>query len=242
MHAGGLREARLRGQAGRRSGGQAGGHRLGSPLTPQPLFGKKTLGAKLRAWLFAGLLVWLPLGATLLVIRLMVELLDVSLLLIPQPLRPDIPGLGVVLSIVLVLGTGVVAANYLGGRMLGWMERWLARIPLVRSLYGGMKKIAEAMFSTGSTAFKRALMVEFPRKGMWSIGFITGDPIDEMQRKVEAELLTIYIPTTPNPTNGFVVLVDKSEVIWLDMSVEEAMSLIISLGVVTPAPKTLGQP
>lgn len=172
----------------------------------------------------------------------MVELLDISLLLIPQPLRPDIPGLGVVLSIALVLGTGAIAANYLGGRALDWLESLLARIPLVRSFYGGTKKIAEAMFSTSSVAFKRALLVEFPRKGMWSVGFITGDPIAEVQQKMAAELLTIYIPTTPNPTNGFVVLVDRSEVVWLDMSVEEAMSLIISLGVVTPESKGLGQP
>jgi uncharacterized membrane protein len=190
--------------------------------------------ALLRKWFIAGLLVWLPLGATLLLIRFLMGLLDTSLLLIPNAWRPEIPGLGIMLSIGLVLGTGVLAANFIGKRALGWAETLLGRIPLVRSIYGGIKKLAETVLSGSSVSFRQPIMIEYPRKGVWSIAFITGEPIGEVQEKTAETVLTCFVPTTPNPTSGFIVLVPRNEVIWLEMTVEEAMRMIISLGVVTP--------
>ena len=188
----------------------------------------------LRRWLIAGMLIWLPLGATLLVIRFVVGLLDTSLLLIPTAYRPEIPGLGVLLSIVLVLGTGAVAANYLGNRLVVWTEALLSRIPLVRTVYGGIKKLAETIFSDKSMSFRQPILIEYPRKGIWSVAFITGDPIGEVQDKTAEHVLTCFVPTTPNPTSGFIVLVPERDIIRLEMSVEDAMRLVISLGVVTP--------
>jgi uncharacterized membrane protein len=188
----------------------------------------------LRRWLIAGMLIWLPLGATLLVIRFVINLLDTSLLLIPEVYRPDIPGLGALLSVVLVLGTGAIAANYLGSRLVVWTEALLGRIPFVRTVYGGIKKLAETIFSNKSVSFRQPILIEYPRKGLWSVGFITGEPIGEVQDKTAEHILTCFVPTTPNPTSGFIVLVPEKEVIRLEMSVEAAMRLVISLGVVTP--------
>ncbi len=188
----------------------------------------------IRKWIFAGLLVWIPLGVTLLVVRFLFNLLDSSLLLIPEALRPAIPGLGVLLSIGLVVGTGALAANYLGNRFLGWLEALLLRVPLVRSLYGGMKKLTENLFSENSSAFRKVVLIEWPRKGSWTVGFQTGFPINEVQRRTGQDLVTVFVPTTPNPTAGFIMLVPRGDVIALDMTVEEGMRYIISLGMVGP--------
>lgn len=188
----------------------------------------------LRRWFFAGLLIWIPLAATLLVIRFLVGVLDNSLLLIPPSLRPDFPGLGVVLSVVLVLGTGALAANYLGGRLLHWAEELLIRIPLVRSLYGGVKKLAETLFSENSSAFRRVVLIEWPREGQWAIGFQTGDPIPEIAQKTGQSLIPVFVPTVPNPTAGFIMHVTPAKIVALEMSVEEGMRYVISLGVVAP--------
>lgn len=188
----------------------------------------------IRRWFFAGLLVWIPLGATLLVIRFLFNLLDASLLLVPGSLRPDIPGLGVLLSIVLVLGTGAVAANFIGGRVVLWVERQLNHIPLVRSVYGGVKKLAETLFSKTSSAFRKVVLIEYPRKGLWSIGFQAGDALPDATRQLGVDTVTVFVPTTPNPTSGFIMQVPRAEVIWLSMSVEEGMRYVISLGMVLP--------
>lgn len=193
----------------------------------------------LRRWFIAGLLVWLPLAATLLVIRLLMGVLDTSLILVPSAWRPEFPGLGAVLSLLIILGTGAFAANFLGRKALGWAEALLGRIPLVSSVYGGIKKLAETVFAEGSTAFRHPVMIEYPRPGIWSIAFVTSEPMGEIQDKTEDTVLTCFVPTTPNPTSGFIVMVPRKDVTWLEMSVEQAMRLIISLGVVTPesAPK-----
>lgn len=192
------------------------------------------MGNLIRRWLIAGLLVWLPLGATLLVIRFVVSILDTSLLLIPAAYRPNIPGLGVLLSVLLVLGTGAIFGNYLGGKLLAWGEAMLSRIPLVRSVYGGFKKLTETLFSDSSKSFRQPLLIEYPRKGVWSIAFVTGSPLGEIQDKTAEHVLTCFVPTTPNPTSGFIVMVPEKDTVPLVMSVEEAMRMIISLGVVTP--------
>ena len=193
------------------------------------------VGALLRKWFLAGLLVWIPLGVTLLVISSLVSVLDTSLLLIPSFLRPNIPGLGVLLSIALVLGTGALTANLFGRQAVAWAEALFQRIPLVRSVYGGMKKLAETLFSGKGNSFRKVVMVEYPRKGMWSIGFLTSDPVGELEEKIGGvDLVAVFVPTTPNPTSGFLLLVPKDEVIELSMSVQQGMQFIISLGVVAP--------
>lgn len=201
------------------------------PSAPQP---DPPLLALLRQWFFAGLLIWVPLAATLLVIRFLIGLLDTSLLLLPESLRPDFPGFGVFLSVGLVLGTGALAANFLGSRMLGWAEDLLFRIPLVRTLYGGVKKLAETLFSRDSTAFKRVVMIEWPRPGLWTIGFQTGDPVRVVRDATGLELVPVFVPTTPNPTSGFIMQVPATELRVLACSVEEGMRYVISLGVVAP--------
>ncbi|WP_029922890.1 DUF502 domain-containing protein [Nevskia soli] len=188
----------------------------------------------IRKWILAGLMVWVPLGATLFVLSLIYNALDSSFLL-PRSWR--FPGSGVLLTAAVLLGTGVVAANYRGGQFLAWAERLLNHIPLVRSLYGGTKKLAETLFSENSSAFRKVVLIEWPRKGLWSVGFQAGEPLQEAREKTGVDMVTVFIPTTPNPTSGFIMQASRDEVVVLDMSVEEGMRYIISLGVVTP-----GQP
>jgi len=188
----------------------------------------------IRKWILAGLMVWVPLGATLLVLHFLYNLLDSSFLL-PESWR--FPGTGVLLTVVVVLGTGALAANYRGGQFLAWAERLLNHIPVIRSLYGGTKKLAESLFSENSSAFRKVVLIEWPRQGLWSVGFQAGEPLREVREKTGVDMLTVFIPTTPNPTSGFIMQARWDEVVVLDMSVEEGMRYIISLGVVTP-----GQP
>lgn len=206
----------------------------GAPLNQKDEGAGAHLLRLFRRWLIAGLLIWIPLSVTLLLLRFLVSLLDNSLLLLPARIRPEMPLFGVGLSVVLVIGTGILSANYLGAQALRFAENLVGRIPLIRSVYGGMKKLAETLFSGSSVSFRQPVMIEYPRKGIWSIAFITGEPIGEIQDKTRDQVLTCFVPTTPNPTSGFIVLVPAKDVTWLKMSVEEAMRLIISLGVVVP--------
>jgi uncharacterized membrane protein len=193
--------------------------------------------ALLRKWIVAGLLVWIPLGVTLLVVRAVVGVLDASLLLLPQTIRPSTPGIGILLSVVLVLGTGALTANLIGREMLRWSELALARIPLVRSVYGAMKKLTETVFSGSGQSFREAVLIQWPRQGVWTVGFITGTPVGEVTQKTTPDAVTVLVPTTPNPTSGFLVVVSRSELRKLDMGVERAMRLVISLGVVSQEDK-----
>lgn len=194
----------------------------------------------IRRWLVAGLLVWLPLMATYLVLRLLVNFLDRSLLLLPPAWRPEallgveIPGLGIILSLLLVLVTGFLAANLLGKRVLAAGESLLARIPLIRTIYSGVKRLAETVLGESSTSFRKVLLVEYPRRECWTLAFQTGAPVGEIQDRTDREVLTVFVPTTPNPTSGFIILVPREDVIELDMSVEDGLRMVISLGVVTP--------
>ena len=195
----------------------------------------------MRKYIIAGLLVWMPLGITFLVIRAIVGLLDRTLLLLPEPYQPDnllgmhIPGLGVLLAAILVLTTGMIVANFLGKRLVVAWEHFLARIPLVRSLYAAIKQIMEAVLSTDAQSFRKVLLIEYPRKGVWSLAFLTSDNLGEVQAKTSSEVISVFIPTTPNPTSGFIIMVPKDDVIELDMAVEDGLKMIISLGVAVPA-------
>jgi uncharacterized membrane protein len=191
----------------------------------------------LRHYLVTGLIVWLPIIVTLWIFRFVIELLDKTISLLPHAYQPEqligfhLPGLGVIVTLLVLSMTGMFATNFLGQRMVRWGESILARIPLVRSIYNAAKQVIEAVFSTNSQAFRKVLLVEYPRKGMWSIAFLTNQSNPYIEDKTGLEMLTIFIPTTPNPTSGFLMAIPKSEATELDMSIDEALKLVISLGV-----------
>ncbi|HXV59345.1 MAG TPA: DUF502 domain-containing protein [Vicinamibacteria bacterium] len=195
---------------------------------------------KIKRHIAAGLLVWVPLVVTFFSLRFVINVMDKTLLLIPAPFRPDnllgfhIPGLGVILTFTLLLVTGSLAANILGRRFLDAWERFLARIPLVSWVYSGVKKVAETLLSPNGQSFRKVLLLEYPRKGLWSLAFQTASALDEVQARTEKEVICVFVPTTPNPTSGFILMVPRDEAIELDMSVDEALRMIISLGVVVP--------
>lgn len=200
----------------------------------------------IRRYLLAGLVVWLPILATLGILDFIIELLDKTISLLPVAYQPEqlfgfyLPGFGVLLSLILLLITGVVATNFLGQRLMIWSESVLEKIPLVRSIYNASKQVIQAIFSTNSQAFRKVLLVEYPRKGLWSIAFQTGVSSDLVTEHTGVEMVSIFIPTTPNPTGGFLMMVPKSDVIELTMTIDEALKYIISLGMMQPsAPTTM---
>jgi uncharacterized membrane protein len=194
----------------------------------------------MKRYLIAGLLVWVPLGITIWVLNALVSALDQTLLLVPESLQPDrllgfhIPGFGVLLSFVILLVTGAIAANFAGARLIAMWESLLARIPFVKSIYSSVKQVSDTVLSDQGTAFRKALLVEFPRPGCWTIAFLTGTPAGEIASYLPGDHVSIYVPTTPNPTGGYFVMVPKSSVRELDISVDEALKYIISMGVVAP--------
>ena len=194
---------------------------------------------RLRRYLIAGLLVWMPIGVTVFVFRILLGLMDRSLALLPPQYRPDafgldIPGLGVILTVLVLLITGLLTANIAGRRLVEFSERLLSRIPLIRTVYSASKNFAEVVFSSGNESFKRVLLIEYPRRGIYSLAFQTSADLGEVQARTGEEMLCVFVPTTPNPTSGFIIMVPKREAITLDMDVEEALKMIISLGVVVP--------
>lgn len=194
----------------------------------------------LRRYIIAGLLIWVPLGVTVLVIKLMVDIMDRTLLLLPAAYHPyvllglHIPGLGVVLTITVVVITGVVVANFFGRQLVDAWERLLSRIPLVRSIYSGAKQVSETLFAPGGQSFRKVLLIEYPRRGLWTVAFQTGTTVGEAQTKTRDEVVNVYMPTTPNPTSGFFLMVPKQDTIELDMSVDDGLKMIISMGVIVP--------
>ena len=195
---------------------------------------------KIRAYLIAGLLVWIPLWVTFLVLNFLIGIVDSTLSLLPKAYQPDnllnmhVPGLGIVFSLVVVFVTGVVARNFIGKHLVQFGESILQRIPLVRAIYSAVKQVLNTIFSTQGDAFRRVLFVEYPRKGLWSIAFQTSVGFKEGEHHLDEQLVTIFIPTTPNPTSGFLMMIPKKDTIELNMSVDEALRLVISLGVVLP--------
>lgn len=196
--------------------------------------------AALRKYLITGLVVWVPLVITFFVLKFLMDLMDNSLLLLPPAWRPEavfgfkIPGLGALLALAILLLTGLVAANLLGRKLVEWWESILHRIPLVRSIYSAVKQVMETLLGAGGDAFRKVLLIEYPRKGVWTLAFQTGVGVGEVQHRTSREVLTVFVPTTPNPTSGFIILVPRDEVVELDMSVEEGLKFVMSLGVVAP--------
>ncbi len=195
---------------------------------------------RLRRYLIAGLLVWLPLGVTVLVIKLLVDFMDQTLLVLPTAYHPDklfgfhIPGLGVLLSVAVVLITGIVVANFFGRQMVAVGEKFLSRIPLVRPIYSAVKQLTETVFTSGGQSFRKVLLIEYPRRGLWTLAFQTGTAIGEAQAKTADEVVNVYVPTTPNPTSGFFLMVPRKDVVELEMSVDDGLKMIISMGAVVP--------
>lgn len=193
-----------------------------------------------RRYFIAGLLVLLPIWITLLIIKFVVELVDQSLSLIPSQYHPDnllgvhIPGLGLIFTLILVLIVGMMVTNFAGKRLLAWWEAILVRIPLVRSIYGAVKQILQAIFSSTGESFRKVLLVEYPRKGSWSLAFQTGTNFSLANNNDFDKMITVFVPTTPNPTSGFILLIPRQDAIELDMTIDEALKYVVSLGVVLP--------
>ena len=198
---------------------------------------KKTL---IKRYFITGLLIWVPLVITVWVLDLLVSTMDRTLLLLPSVLRTEqwlgvhIPGLGVLLTLLIVFLTGLFAANIIGQRLVGFWEGVLARIPVVNSIYNGVKQVSDTLFSPTGQAFRKALLVQYPRQGSWTIAFMTGTPGGDVVNHLQGDFVSVYVPTTPNPTSGFFLMMPRSDVIELDMSVDAALKYIISMGVVAP--------
>jgi uncharacterized membrane protein len=201
-----------------------------------------------RKWLLAGLLVLVPLIITLWVIEWVISTLDQTLRILPTNWQPDqlfgvhIPGLGVVFALLVVLSIGALASNIIGNKLVSWWHAMLHRIPVVRSIYSGVKQVSDTLFSEKGNAFRKALLVQWPHDGMWTIAFLTGSPAGDVLTHLQAmpggaehdEFLSVYVPTTPNPTGGYFVMVRKSACVELQMSVDEALTYIVSMGVIVP--------
>jgi len=194
----------------------------------------------MKKYLVTGLLVWIPLAITIWVLDLIVSAMDQSLLLLPPQLQPTalfgrrIPGLGALLTVLIVFVTGVLASNILGQRLLRLWESILGRIPVVKSIYSGVKQVSDTIFAPGGQAFRKALLVQYPREGSWTIAFLTGQPGGDVANHLRGDYLSVYVPTTPNPTSGFFLMMPKADIVELDISVDEALKYVISMGVVTP--------
>ncbi len=196
---------------------------------------------RLRRYLIAGILVWVPLGVTSALVYVAVGFTDKTLVLIPEKYRPlelfgfNIPGLGVILALIVLLVTGVLAANFVGRAFMGGWESLMERIPVIRTIYSAAKKFSEIMFSESGQSFKKVLLIEYPRKELYSLAFQTSTDLGEVQGRTGEEVVCCFVPTTPNPTSGLIIIVPRKDVIELDMDVDDALKMIISLGVVVPS-------
>ncbi|MDD2885038.1 MAG: DUF502 domain-containing protein [Dechloromonas sp.] len=194
----------------------------------------------MKRYFITGLLIWVPLVITAWVLSVIVSTLDQSLRLLPTALHPQnlfgfaIPGAGALLTLVIVLVTGLLAANFIGQKLVGWWDQLLSRIPVVNSVYKGVKQVSDTLFAPNGNAFRKALLVQYPRQGSWTIAFLTGQPGGDIRNHLEGAYVSIYVPTTPNPTSGFFLMMPARDVIELDMTVDEALKYIISMGVVAP--------
>lgn len=194
----------------------------------------------LRKYLIAGLLVWLPLAATVVIIKLLMDLLNKTILLFPPELQPEtlfgisIPGFGIIVGILILLLTGVFAANLFGRKLVGFWEAILGRIPLVRTIYSSVKQVLETLFSSNSESFRRVVLIEYPRKDIWSLGFQTNEALSAAREASGKDLVSVFVPTTPNPTSGFIIMLPAEDIIQLDISVEDGFKFIISMGVIVP--------
>ena len=205
--------------------------------------------ASVRKWLLAGLLVIVPVAITVWVLEWIVSTLDKTLLILPTSWHPDrllgmhIPGFGVLLAFAILLALGALASNFVGNKMLNWWNALLHRIPVVRSIYSGVKQVSDTLFSDTGNAFRKAVLIQWPREGVWTIAFVTGTPGGDVSNYLQGGYLSVYVPTTPNPTGGYFVMLKSSDCIELKMSVDDALKYIVSMGVVSPQalPRVMGK-
>lgn len=194
----------------------------------------------LRRYFISGLLVWLPIWVTILAIKFLVDILSYTLLLLPKEYQPDaligfhIPGIGVVITLLVIFLTGLLVTNLLGRQLVARGDAIIARIPLVRTIYLGVKQIVQTVFAPGGQSFRKVFLVQYPHPGAWTIAFQTGDATLEVCQRFEESMVSVYVPTTPNPTSGFLLMIPRKDVIELNMSVDQALKFVISLGVVQP--------
>jgi uncharacterized membrane protein len=194
----------------------------------------------LRKWFVAGLLVIVPVAITIGVLQWIIGTLDQTLLILPEAWRPDrligvhIPGFGVLLTLTILLVTGAVVSNFLGKKLVRWGDQLVSRIPVVRSIYSSVKQVSDTLFSPNGNAFRTAVLVQWPRADVWTIGFVTGTPGGDVTNYLAGDYVSVYVPTTPNPTGGYFVMLPKSDCIELKMSVDDALKYVISMGVVVP--------
>ena len=198
----------------------------------------------MKKYFITGLLIWIPLAITIWVFYLIVTTMDAFL---PAQFQlvlfgRQIPGLGIVLTLLIVFGTGVLASNILGQRLVLFWEMVLGRIPVVKTIYSSVKQVSDTLFSPGGQAFRKALLVQYPREGTWTIAFLTGAPGGDVANHLRGDYLSVYVPTTPNPTSGFFLMLRRTDVVELDMSVDEALKYVISMGVVAPPKPALRRP
>ncbi len=196
-----------------------------------------TKKATLKTIFLTGLLVLVPLGITLWVLNLIIGTMDQTLLLLPEAWQPKqrLPGLGAVLTLAFIFVVGLFTQNFIGQKLVSWWNAVVRRIPLVGPLYSSVQQVSDTLLSSNGNAFRKALLIEYPRKGSWTIAFLTGIPGGDVVNHLQEDHVSVYVPTTPNPTSGFFLMVPKREVIELDMTVDAALKYIVSMGVVAPA-------
>ncbi len=198
----------------------------------------------MKKYFITGLLVLVPLVVTFWVMSTLIETLDQSLLLLPEAWRPkellgfSMAGLGALLTLVVIFLTGLIATNFFGQQIIMLWEELLSRVPVVKSIYSSVKQVSDTIFSDSGNAFRQALLVEFPRKGLWTVAFLTGEPGGDVANHLTGDYVSVYVPTTPNPTGGYFLMLPKSDVVELDMSVDQALKYIISMGSVAPEIKS----
>jgi uncharacterized membrane protein len=194
----------------------------------------------IKRYFITGLLIWVPLAITAWVLSLIASVADQSLRLLPESIRPhdlfgfDIPGTGIAVTLLIIFTTGLLAANFIGQRLVTWWEKLLDRIPVVNSIYNSVKQVSDTLFSSSGNAFRQALLIRYPHTESWTIAFLTGVPGGDVANYLQDDYVSVYVPTTPNPTSGFFLMMPRSDVIELDMDVDEALKYIISMGVVAP--------
>jgi uncharacterized membrane protein len=197
----------------------------------------------LRNYLIAGLLIWVPVMVTVWVVRFVSGILDQSIVLLPPSWRPEavfgqyVPGFGIVLALLVLFLTGLLARDLLGEKMIEAVESLVRRIPVIGPVYGGAKTFSETVLTDKGRSFKQVVMVEFPRKGAWSIGFLMSEDWEEVRARTGTDMVQVFVPTTPNPTTGFLIVVHRSEVMFMETTVDEAFKMIFTLGVIPPGPR-----
>ena len=194
----------------------------------------------MRKYFITGLLILVPLGITVWVLHAIISTMDQSLLLLPNQWRPEaligfkIPGLGALLTVLIVFLTGLLTKNFVGKYLVAGWETLLNRIPVVSSIYSSVKQVSDTLFSSTGNAFSKALLIQYPRQGTWTIAFLTGTPSVDVAKHLDGEHISVYVPTTPNPTSGYLLIIPKKDAIELEISVDTALKYVVSMGVVAP--------